>query len=175
MSTVMTKECAVASALAGLESFAAEKMCRKCVPCVLAVIEIDETLRKLVSGSGSAGDAVRLRAVVTGMRETARCRHGRDIATELESTLEQHAAEFAEHEDGHCPSGHCLPLLTFEIAGDRCDRCGACKEICPAGAVVGEQAPWYVVDCTPFQIRQGRCTGCGLCLPVCNAGAIDVR
>ncbi len=175
MGPVMTRECAVSSCLTSFETFAAEKMCRKCVPCVLAVADVVETLRKLMTGAGSAGDADHLRAVATGMQETVMCKHGRDIGIELEKTLDECGGEFAQHEEGHCPNGSCVSLLTFEIVADRCNLCGACKEVCPAGAVVGEQPPWYVADGMPFQIRKDRCTGCGLCLPVCEPGAIDVR
>jgi len=175
MSVVATKECAVSAALDLMTTFAAEKMCRKCVPCVQATAEIVNTLERLVAREGAEGNVDRLRATAAGMRETVMCKLGRDIAAELEEVLEDSGEEFVCHEQGRCPEGSCAALLTFTVSPERCTLCGACKEVCPDDAVVGEKPLPYLADYLPFRIRTDRCTGCGLCVPVCEPGAIKVR
>ena len=175
MSVVTTKECAVRSSLALVETFAAEKMCRKCVPCVFAITQMADALGRLTRGDGVSGDTERLRAIAAGMDETVMCKLGRDIALKLERTLGECAEQFADHEQGRCPQGSCAALLTFAVIAEKCTLCGTCKEVCPYGAIVGEKPPWYVADCLPFQIRTDKCTGCGLCVAACEPGAIVVR
>ncbi len=175
MSVVATQECAVRSARLLVETFAEEKMCRKCVPCVLSVAQITSVLSDLSAGSATSGDTERLLAFCDGMDETAMCKLGRDVAIELKRLLGEHSQEFTHHESGSCPSGGCTSLLTFTVVGEKCTLCGACKEICPAGAVVGEKPLWYVADSMPFRIRADKCTGCGLCVPVCEPGAIVLQ
>jgi len=175
MSVVETKECAVSSALELMTTFAAEKMCRKCVPCVQATAEIVCTLERLIASEGETGDADRLRLVTAGVRETVMCKLGRDVADQLEQVLEENEEEFVAHEQGSCPRGSCTALLAYTISSERCTMCGACKEVCPTDAVVGETPLPYLADYPPFRIRADRCIGCGLCVPVCGPGAIEVR
>ncbi len=174
MSVVMTAECAVRCALGSLETFAADKMCRKCVVCPFAVSEMARTLRGLIAGQGASGDVDRVRVAAIGLQETAMCKLGVDIAIEIEKTIGEADDQFLGHEEGRCPQKACVELLTYTILPAKCTLCGACKDVCPADAVVGERPPWYLVDCSPFRIRTDKCTKCGLCVPVCEPRAIEV-
>jgi formate hydrogenlyase subunit 6/NADH:ubiquinone oxidoreductase subunit I len=52
-----------------------------------------------------------------------------------------------------------------EINMQRCDRCGACIEQCPTGAVeMGPRGPFFA--------RPAACTYCALCDAICPQGAI---
>ena len=52
--------------------------------------------------------------------------------------------------------------------------CGLCMQVCPNGAIYGEEYVSYLADNEPYVIRVSRCDNCGLCLPVCEAGAIEL-
>ena len=47
-----------------------------------------------------------------------------------------------------------------------CTGCGACVDVCPAGATT-------VLDVTA-RVDEERCTGCGACVDVCPEGAIQL-
>ncbi|NLE44396.1 MAG: 4Fe-4S binding protein [Chloroflexi bacterium] len=52
-----------------------------------------------------------------------------------------------------------------EINLEKCNRCGACIEVCPTSAVeMGPRGPFFV--------RPRVCTFCTECEPVCLQGAI---
>lgn len=174
MSTVTIAECAVRLALESLQTFAADKMCRKCIVCPLAVSEMASTLEGLIAGRGANGDVDRVRTVAIGLQETAMCKLGVDIAVEIEKIVDEAKDQFLGHENGRCPQKTCAGLLTYTILPAKCTLCGACKDVCPADAVVGERPPWYLVDYLPFRIRADKCTKCGLCLAVCEPQAIEV-
>ncbi|MDZ4063600.1 MAG: 4Fe-4S binding protein [Coriobacteriia bacterium] len=175
MSVVLTRECAVRSTLESLETFAAEKMCRKCVVCPFAVSEMARTLGGLIAGQGVSGDTDRVQAMAAGLQETAMCKLGQDIAVQVQEVLGDSGDRFLSHEEGRCPDGVCSGLLSYTISPAKCTLCGACKDVCPADAVVGERPPWYMADCAPFRIRKDKCTRCGLCVPVCEPQAIETH
>lgn len=52
-----------------------------------------------------------------------------------------------------------------EINTERCTRCGACVEACPAGAV-------GLTAAGPLFVRPEACTYCGLCEELCPTGAV---
>lgn len=48
---------------------------------------------------------------------------------------------------------------------ENCNGCGACKRICPAGAITGEKKAVHAVDA-------GACIECGACGRMCPRGAV---
>jgi Na+-translocating ferredoxin:NAD+ oxidoreductase subunit B len=48
---------------------------------------------------------------------------------------------------------------------EKCNGCGACKRLCPAGAIAGEKKVMHVVNATA-------CIECGACGRVCPQGAV---
>lgn len=49
----------------------------------------------------------------------------------------------------------------------KCDGCGACKEVCPAAAIEGEEGRRH-------RVITDKCIGCGICVPKCPPGAISI-
>jgi pyruvate formate lyase activating enzyme len=53
------------------------------------------------------------------------------------------------------------------LLGDRCTRCGACRNACPAGL--------HEVSAADHTIDRRTCQTCGLCVQACPAGALGVK
>jgi electron transport complex protein RnfB len=49
----------------------------------------------------------------------------------------------------------------------KCDGCGVCKEVCPAGAIEGEKDQRH-------KVIMNKCLGCGICVSQCHLGAISI-
>lgn len=50
---------------------------------------------------------------------------------------------------------------------DKCNLCGRCQKVCPAGAIVSDGGRFRVVD--------RLCVGCLCCYEICPGGAMDLR
>ncbi|MFC2056522.1 NADH-ubiquinone oxidoreductase-F iron-sulfur binding region domain-containing protein [Chloroflexota bacterium] len=155
-----------------LLSDAQDKTCGRCIPCMVGLTQIIETLQKLTLGEGEESDIHLLRLLSSGMG-TARCKAGQDAAEVLANALL--TGEFEEHiEKKQCPKKACPGLTTYRIIAEKCTMCGLCKEVCPEGAIFGEEYIPYLADNDPYAIRAEKCTKCGLCLPVCAEAAIEL-
>jgi len=53
------------------------------------------------------------------------------------------------------------------IIPEKCDNCGVCIKVCPAGAVEKSS--------TGLMINPMSCVGCGICVPRCPRGAIELK
>lgn len=52
--------------------------------------------------------------------------------------------------------------------GKECVACGACRRVCPVGAIEIDRGRRAVVE-------PAVCVGCGKCAAICPAGVIEVR
>ena len=166
--------CAVLDAHRSYLVFAEEVMCGRCLPCMRGTEQIVGVLARIVRGHGEEQDLVLLDALAAGVQETAMCRRGQNAAGALADSLLRRD-EFEEHVmEKRCPAGACSSLVHYRIDPEKCSMCGLCKEVCPRGAIYGEEYISYLADNEPYSIRASRCDNCGLCLPVCEAGAIEL-
>ncbi len=150
-----------------------DKTCGRCLPCMVGPAQIIEMLQKLTRGEGEESDIHLLRLLSSGMGGTARCKGGQDAAEVLANSLL--TGEYEEHiEKKRCPKKACPGLTTYRIIAEKCTMCGLCKEVCPEGAIFGEEYIPYLADNEPYTIRAEKCTKCGLCLPVCAEAAIEL-
>jgi ferredoxin len=171
--TTMRQACPTQRALHYLDAFLEATMCGRCFPCALGCYEARARLETLARGEGTAEDVDTLERIASMVLEGSRCRKGKDAARFLaeavaDSRLEEHAA-------GICREEECRPLLTYAVVPESCVRCGACREVCTHGAVVGEARERFRGGYPAFEIRQARCHRCGECAAACEAGAIRTR
>ena len=168
------EECVVLKTLEFYSDFAEEEMCGRCLPCMRGTEQIVELFKRLTQGEGQEEDLNLLEALAAGVQETALCRRGRNAAGTLgESLLKRD--EYEEHARAkRCPARACSSLVHYSIIPEKCTMCGLCKEVCPQGAIYGEEYIAYLADNAPYTIKASRCDNCGLCLPVCEAGAIEL-
>lgn len=54
-----------------------------------------------------------------------------------------------------------------KVIRDECVACGACVDVCPAGAVIVEKGVWAEVD-------PNVCVGCSKCAATCPASTITM-
>lgn len=50
--------------------------------------------------------------------------------------------------------------MKYRILKDKCEKCGKCREICPAEAIANGE------------VDQEKCLGCGACAQVCEMDAV---
>ncbi len=171
----MNEGCSVSLATDFFKAFLAEKMCAKCLPCMLGSIEILSLLEGIAGGRGRLKDIQSLNRLAGEIRETARCKLGKDAADFLTSSLEGHRDGYLSHiEDGVCPGSCCEKMTTYVIDPVLCNACGACKDVCQEGAIIGEALIPYLSDNRPMTILSKRCNGCGACIVTCIGGAIEI-
>lgn len=167
--------CAVLIALEFLRGFAEDKMCGKCLPCMLGVAQMVDILEAITKAEGKEEDIRMLEAISSAVVDTARCKLGKDAAGFILESLTTSREEYEEHiDEKHCAKKSCEALINYSIIPERCTLCGVCKEVCPVDAVVGEKLIPYLSDNRPYYIKGKRCNRCGECLAVCEAGAIEI-
>jgi len=93
------------------------------------------------------------------------CGLGQTAPNPVLSTLRNFKDEYVRHiVDKKCPAGICTNLLTYEIL-EVCTGCGACRKVCPVGAISGEKKEQHVID-------QNKCIKCDQCFDACKFQAI---
>jgi len=166
--------CVVLEAQGSYLEFAEEVMCGRCLPCMRGTEQIVEIFARLTRGEGQEQDLNLLEVLAAGIQETAMCRRGQNAAGALADSLLRRD-EYEEHVRAkRCPARACSGLVHHWINSEKCTMCGLCKEVCPRGAIYGEEYISYLTDNEPYIIKASRCDNCGLCLPVCEAGAIEL-
>ena len=79
----------------------------------------------------------------------------------LEGQLQAINARVAELTRQRAGSG-----LLAAVDEEKCDACGACRDVCPDGAISVDQTA---------RVDRERCTGCGRCVAECPQGALVLR
>ena len=168
------ERCELVKTLEFYSEFAQDEMCGECLSCMIGTEQVILLFNRLTRGEGQERDLDLLKRLSTEVQATARCRRGIRAAGVLADSL-QKSDEYEEHaREKHCPAGSCSSLVHYRIIPEKCTMCGLCKEVCPQGAIFGEEYLPYLADNEPYYIKVSKCDNCGLCLPVCEAGAIEL-
>lgn len=158
-------DCMVNTAKFFLE-FTQTESCGKCTPCRIGTKRMLEILNRITDGSGSEGDIELLEELGTYMKETSLCGLGMTAPNPVLSTLKYFRNEYEAHiRDKKCPAGICKDLITYTILEDICKGCGACRRVCPTGAVSGMKKK-------PHEINPELCIKCGSCFEACKFKAV---
>ncbi|MDI6631556.1 MAG: NADH-ubiquinone oxidoreductase-F iron-sulfur binding region domain-containing protein [Thermoanaerobacteraceae bacterium] len=167
--------CAVTRAYQEYMEFTEEQLCGRCIPCMAAAPMIIDVLERLRRGDATAADVDQLERICAEVYVTALCKHGQKAVANLSQAVKDYREAFSLHAEAkRCPERSCTEILRYQINPERCTQCDRCREVCPAGAVVGEPYVPYRADNYPYVIIQEKCTRCSACLEVCADKAIEV-
>ncbi len=145
--------------------FTQNESCGKCTPCREGTKRMLEILTRITQGKGQDGDIEKLERLGNLIKKASLCGLGQSAPNPVLSTIKNFREEYEEHiHQKKCRAGACTSLLSYEIT-DKCVGCGACKKVCPVGAISGSVKSKHVID--PL-----KCIKCGLCFDTCKFNAI---
>jgi len=146
--------------------FIQSESCGKCVPCRIGTKRMLEIVTRITEGKGKETDLALLKELAEGIKATALCGLGQTAPNPVLSTINYFLNEYQAHIlEKKCPAHVCSSLIKFEIAQDLCKKCGICKKVCPADAVIWEPK-------TVASINKALCIRCRTCIENCPAQAI---
>ncbi len=149
-------------------SFLAAESCGKCTPCREGLYALENTLDRICSGGGRAGDIEFLEETAEMVADTSLCQLGGTAPNPVLSGLRYFRQEYEEHIAGKkCSGGCCKALITYKI-NDKCTGCTLCVNRCPTAAISGEDKKNHRID-------SGKCIKCGICEEVCKFNAVEVE
>lgn len=146
--------------------FTQAESCGKCIPCRIGTKRMLEILDRVTSGKGKEGDIDLLEELGQDIKATSLCGLGMTAPNPVLSTIRYFRHEYEAHiRDRKCPAGVCKDLLTYSVLEELCNGCGACKRVCPAGAITGEKKKLH-------KIGTELCVKCGACFDACKFKAV---
>ncbi len=143
--------------------------CGKCLSCREGLKRMGQILDGITEGNGNGETLPLLEELAGVVADTSLCGLGKTAPNPVLSALRYFRSEFEDHiTKQKCPAGVCNALIRYSISGEDCTGCGACKKICPVGAIEGEKKQTHT-------IFSGLCSKCGSCKDVCKANAVIVQ
>ncbi|HHW43483.1 MAG TPA: NADH-quinone oxidoreductase subunit NuoF [Desulfotomaculum sp.] len=146
--------------------FVQDESCGKCSPCRVGTKRMLEILERITCGQGRDGDIELLEELGRGIKASALCGLGQTAPNPVLSTIRHFREEYEAHiYEKRCPAHVCRALTVYAIDTEKCNGCGRCALVCPAGAVSGEKKK-------PHRIDVEKCLRCGTCMEKCKFKAI---
>jgi NADH:ubiquinone oxidoreductase subunit F (NADH-binding)/(2Fe-2S) ferredoxin/NAD-dependent dihydropyrimidine dehydrogenase PreA subunit len=145
--------------------FVQSESCGKCTPCRVGTNKMLQILQAICRGDAKLQDIDKLEELAKDISKASLCGLGQTAPNPVLSTLGNFKDEYIQHiVDKKCPAGICTNLLTYEIL-EVCTGCGACRKICPVGAISGEKKEQHIID-------QNKCIKCNQCFDICKFQAV---
>jgi NADH-quinone oxidoreductase subunit F len=149
--------------------FLKEESCGKCLPCREGLKRMGEILDGITEGRANGGSLALLEELAEVVADTSLCGLGKTSPNPVLSALRYFRPEFEAHiHQKKCPAAVCTPLIQYSISQGDCTGCGACRKVCPTGAIEGEKKQSH-------RIVGEICSKCGSCKDVCKANAVTVQ
>lgn len=146
--------------------FTQAESCGKCIPCRIGTKRLLEILERITAGGGRDEDLELLMNLSYDIKASSLCGLGQTAPNPILSTIKYFREEYEAHiKKKKCPAGVCRDLLDYAVLAEFCTGCGACKRVCPAGAVSGERKQVHRID-------PELCVKCGACFEACKFKAI---
>lgn len=143
-----------------------EKTCGKCTFCREGTYQLQQILSDASKGKGKADDIEHIEELTEQIPEETLCSFGKSGVNFLQTSMHLFRGEYESHiKRKKCLTGTCQVLVIFAIAGDKCDSCGECIDVCEYDAIEGEKGFIHMID-------EFDCTKCGKCIDVCPNNAI---
>jgi Na+-translocating ferredoxin:NAD+ oxidoreductase RNF subunit RnfB len=123
-----------------------------------------EILNKICSGKGTMADITALEQLAAITKKGSLCGLGKSAPNPVLTTLKYFREEYLAHIDGHCPTGKCKEMITYQITED-CIGCTKCAQRCPSDAI--EPKPYEL-----HHIDKEKCIKCDICKQICPVDAV---
>ncbi|MDD2420833.1 MAG: NADH-quinone oxidoreductase subunit NuoF [Heliobacteriaceae bacterium] len=147
-------------------NFTQNESCGKCIPCREGTKRMLEILTRICDGEGKVEDMDTLERLANVIKTASLCGLGQTCPNPILTTLRYFRHEYEAHIiDKRCPAGVCNALLVYKIIAENCTGCGACRRVCPVGAISGENKQPHTLD-------TAACIKCGGCVSKCKFDAI---
>lgn len=146
--------------------FTVAESCGKCVPCRVGLKRMLEVLEQITEGRGREEHIAFLKEMSNTVKSTALCGLGNTAPNPVLTTIKYFPEEYQAHvKDSICLPSVCTELIKFEVARDKCTKCGKCYNACPVDAIDWKKKEYPVIN-------KDKCIKCKSCINVCEFMAI---
>ncbi|MBI5723774.1 MAG: NAD(P)H-dependent oxidoreductase subunit E [Planctomycetes bacterium] len=125
--------------------FTQNQSCGKCTCCRIGTRLMLDILDRLSEGQASKEDVEKLEELALAVRAGSLCGLGKTAPNPVLSTLKFFRDEYDAHLAGRCPAGVCKGLVHYRITDD-CIGCTICAQNCPVDAIASKPYRKHSVD-----------------------------
>lgn len=148
-------------------TFTQDQSCGRCTFCRIGTRRMLDILNKISSGKGTLEDIENLEKLAYSTKRGSICGLGKSAPNPVLTTLKYFREEYESHINGHCPTGKCKAMITYDITNE-CIGCTKCAQRCPSDAI----------QALPYQLHHidtEKCIKCDICKQICPVNAVITK